>query len=106
MNDASTLTQGGVGWGLIFAYVGSKIFTRRSLLEFSCLTNYPIRTLSLFFYGVGFAGFINLQKISEDKTFVNDYQFKRRVEENRRAEGTIENIRHKIDTVVQNTPNN
>ena len=100
MENANELTRGSFGCGLLFALVGSKLFARKALLDFSCYTVYPLRTLSLFFYGVGFAGFMNLARLEKDESFMKDYHFKRRVEENRRAEGVIENIKHKVDIAV------
>ncbi|CAI2381634.1 unnamed protein product [Moneuplotes crassus] len=100
VENANELSRGSFSYGLFFALVGSKLFARKALLDFSCYTAYPARTLSLFFYGVGAACFINLSKIQEDETFIKDHHFKRRVEENRRAEGVIENIKHKVDAAI------
>ena len=100
MENANEITQDVFTYGLIFALIGSKLFARRPLLDFSCYTVYPARTLSLFFFGVGVGSIANIASLKEDESFMKDHHFKRRVEENRRAEGVIENIKHKVDTAL------
>ena len=103
MTNANVLRTYSMPAGVFTAYLLTKIVTRKSLFEISCFTKSPARTLAFFFYGVAWAGLYNLDKIREDESFVKDYQFKRRVEENRRAQSIMEGVRHKLD-VSTSTP--
>ena len=105
MNDGSFLAKSSISHGVGTAFLITKILTRRSLFEISCFTRSPARTASLFFYGVVLARAYNLEELKKDSSFVTDYNFKRRVEENRRAHDIMASLNHKLDTATISVKN-
>ena len=77
--------------------LGTKLFSKRPFLDGTCLIKSPSKSAAFFFYGVFFAMSINMWGVAQNHSFIQNYAFKKRVDENRRAQDVFALLRHKID---------